>query len=105
MVPVHTHGSLIIAYTIAILILILNTVDRVIQYRTREKRYLPARVLHLVVILFLDVGLISFIEVDRSEEGTRWVPAMWVLIQFSMLLEMSLEVSTAAIRQHFADFF
>jgi hypothetical protein len=98
--PAHTHGSLIVAYILAILTLVLHAVDTFTQHRTvqkRSKKYLVARVLFLVVFFLGDVGLICFIEVDRSGQGTWWVPALWVLLQSSMLLGLSLEVSAALI--------
>lgn len=100
MLPVPSDDSLTVAYILAILTFVLQTVDTVTQYCTRRKRssYLPARIMLLVVIFVADVGLIIFIAVDKSkEEGARWVPAIWVLVQLSMLLGVYLEVSVAPI--------
>jgi hypothetical protein len=85
----------VIAYIFAILSLLLLTLDTSIQWCTvqgRSRKYLVMRVPLLAIILVEDIGLIGFIEVYRSRQRTGWLPALWILLESSILLNLSIGV-------------
>jgi len=85
----------VIAYIFAFLSLLLLALDTGIQWCTvqgRSRKYLVIRVPLLAVILLGDIGLIGFIEVYRSMRRPDWLPALWVLLESSILLSLSIGV-------------
>ena len=94
--------SLVATYVFALFTVFIHAIDTVLHIipvpaQNRSIKYLLVRILPLTVILLGDVGLICFIEIDRSREGTWWLLALWVLLEFSILFGLSLEVSAAFI--------
>lgn len=91
-----TRGNLLIAYVVGFLILVLCAVDMAVQHRRfhgRRSIYSFAPNLHLVPFFLAHVGLVSFIEVSISKNGTGWEQATLAVVQVSSLQAMVLEVS------------
>jgi uncharacterized membrane protein YidH (DUF202 family) len=84
----------VVAYIFAILTLLLHAADTTIQWRTSagSKKYLSAWIIILVIILSVEVGLLRYIELERSKQRNGYLPALWALLELSTLLSLSIEV-------------
>ncbi|KAF8847843.1 hypothetical protein BDZ45DRAFT_307746 [Acephala macrosclerotiorum] len=88
-------NNLAATYVFAILALLPNILDTGLQWFTVQQRawkYLLTRGLPLAIILFIDIGLIVFIENYRSRQRTEWLLALWILLELSILLNLSVEM-------------
>jgi hypothetical protein len=92
----QTSDHPVIAYALAIFVLLLHAVDRVFQWRTlkeRSQKYLILQCMLLGIIGLVDASLIFYIEFEIYKQIMTWFPALWALLGLSILLSLSIGVS------------